>query len=936
MTTPFKGQYSQSINFSSKKRYYVMAAQRNTPFLDEEIRELSEANLDLINWVARNSFGDFAVITQPNSNPPATSSRNEAFKATSVNPTTGNSQNVRDFRILGGLNSDGDNSKPAVMYLYGNYIFLSTDILYTEQNDTVDSHLSNVLKEYPGEVIPTPASSMDEKLAYVVRSDTYVKGGTLPLTSATAVRDDLIYVELTMQEVTFGTNPNDPAFVDPSLKDPVVGDPTANRIKATVQFLSYSNWTGTDPRSQAIFSDGFFQPGFYSTGVQYFRAPISVVRRQPGSYLNASDFTDLLDLFQKRVFSPKEITYRLRNGGWTQRDVGAGLCAQSDVNEHWESVGHNLGIETQAYNSDSVTPRVLDHTANFRINALAVAGNLTGQGLTGIGGTTQPDANGLTGGEATFDKVYTDKLSVRGFSGATIDTFRNADHNALAQFDARGFTGTALLFRTDDNNGGTENKQASAFVQEYFNTSNTKSIASQLSYKGELALGKGVSGAADYQLSVANRSNFDGHVDFRGADNQFWHDVGVSGTASIYNLEYDRQSSHFATKTVASVGGEGLWWKAATVTLDTMYAEAVFVLSLSAVNSPSASVVPAAKARLRVKQQLAMGSIPIIELILLSAHRYLSTNVCARLSTNTASATVVDLYFQAVDAAFQVYKFDIQDFAKSITSSTVVGHSDGIWDTLPTGSPTYATYGDVHTGNLYATQLAGYNYKIPDGDTTGNYYFASRHLPNLGPEAYTKCSYIIDLTTASMYPPAAPAVTIGVDNQTFQLDVIYNSSDYTTPGQAVSIVVKDLNSRRDAIGDYYGIYAVGVALDGPNNNEYITLSFHRKIVSGSSDSYFVQVRPVPDLGNIGFTPFGMYGVQYQSSGTLLPALPAGATSVLSELNFKNLPQEIAANKVVTHALATTGSIKLTGDYSTLDLSVSERVRLSGATGALRP
>lgn len=424
MTTAPKGSYSNFVQFSPKKRYYVMQAQRNKPFLDAEIREMSESNLDLINWLARNSFGDFAVVTNPYSNPPATSARNNAFKVEAINSIPNHLSNSNNFRILGGLNSNGYNDYPAVMYLKGFYVFLNTDIQYTEQNDDVDSHLTNVIKEYPSETIPTPSSPMSDKLSYVTRSDTYVKGGAPTLTSATTSRTDMVYVEITLDEVTYGTNSNSTSFVDPSLKDPVIGDPTANRLKASVRFLVYENWVG--PTNSGIFSSTFFDDGEYTTGVKYFRAPIAIINRVAGPYINNSQCVDLLELYGKRVFSSKEVTHRLRHGGYTMNDVYGSNASLSDVDERWGATGRNQGVDTEAFNTSSVTPRVVDKEGKYKITSLAVAGSTGTYLSTDMDlGTVQPNPDLLLPGEATYKKVYSDRIALRGVTGTTLEDLRS-------------------------------------------------------------------------------------------------------------------------------------------------------------------------------------------------------------------------------------------------------------------------------------------------------------------------------------------------------------------------------------------------------------------------------------------------------------------------------------------------------------------------------
>ena len=99
-----------------------MQAQRNVPLLDSEVRELSETSVALVNWLARNSYGDVAVLTQPYSDPDGDGSSTNLNKAFGCGPVDSPQHGNTDFKVFGGRNSDGNNDSPAVMYLKGWYV----------------------------------------------------------------------------------------------------------------------------------------------------------------------------------------------------------------------------------------------------------------------------------------------------------------------------------------------------------------------------------------------------------------------------------------------------------------------------------------------------------------------------------------------------------------------------------------------------------------------------------------------------------------------------------------------------------------------------------------------------------------------------------------------------------------------------------------------
>ena len=650
MTTPFKGKYTNFNNFSLKKRFYLMQAQRNTPLLDEEVRELSQTSVLLTNWLARNSYGELAVLSYKFSEKDGvTNFRNLGFRCGPVNPANPqDSANSGNFKIFGGNNSNGLNDFPAVMYIKGWYAFLSSDILYSEQNGDPDQGCDTVIKEYPSEVIPSLSSSIDQKLRYALRNDTFTKMSPAAISSGYVGQKDVVYVEITFDEVTSSGNSEE--YVDPSLKDPVVASNTANRVRASMSFLVKEKWTGSTNGS--IFEDPFFQSGTYDTGVSYVRAPISLITRTTNSLLVEGDFQDLLDLHDKRVYPSEEITHRLRHGGYTPRDVLAERALPSDVDERWGATGLNEGLATEAYNSSSVTPRVLSKTSDFRIQSLAVAGITGPAGMTGYAGTIQPDANGLIPGEVTTDKSFSDKTFVRGNDLTTIEKARDMLQDTMIVMDATGLTGHAgQTWHTSDKKVGdpTVATKASAWQQVFHENGDPNgNIVSELDYKGRLALGKKVDPHGDYYLDVAGKSNFDENVDMRGDNNQVWKDFGVSGTASIFNLEVDRQSFMFQTLLRGAEvpppfsRSNYKFWKVCSVALTEASRKVSF--TVSAVSHRPGVKSPIGSFNICLETQASMADMPLSEVVIKNSHEMVKESLRVKLAMNSSGLKLIEVY----------------------------------------------------------------------------------------------------------------------------------------------------------------------------------------------------------------------------------------------------------------------------------------------------
>jgi hypothetical protein len=347
-------------------------------------------------------MGRIASPAEPFSAPAATSGPNNAFKIIQSGTNANN-----NFYITGGAGIDD----PAVLYLDGFYLFYKGGFEYTSQNDSLGGGT----------------------LQDALQRDSYTKTVLPALTTPGALdRVDVVYVDFSLAEVTPDIVGSE--YTDPSLKDPVLGVNSANRLRAVIDVRVKEGWTGQV--NDNIYDDPFFD-AYIDNQIQHYRCPIAVLHRTAGNPLITDDMiVDLLKRDDLRVYTPKEITHRLRHGGYTMDDVVAGRAPVSAVDETWGSTGKNEGIGTEAFNSDSVTPRVLDDDAKFRMGALSV----------GYSGTSSPDAEQLLQSEISGGQAYLNGVSV-GFQASGI-TGQRGDTGAVVHVDSRSTGMAAVATRT--------------------------------------------------------------------------------------------------------------------------------------------------------------------------------------------------------------------------------------------------------------------------------------------------------------------------------------------------------------------------------------------------------------------------------------------------------------------------------------------------------
>lgn len=410
------GNYSNVIVYDERRRYFYMWPQRNRPLLDDEIRDMGIGLLDQARRGIQHAWGDVAAPYNPYA--AAAVSTAEAFKVTESGVTT-----VSNFAVTGGNAGGGSLDHASCLYVKGFYVFLASDLEYTQQMYGADPDLATEADKYKT-ITPIPA-----------------------LTTPSAERIDIVYVHLHFEEVSSVAGTDLDVYKDTSMKSPMVGTDTANRLRAVIDIRVREGWT--DPIDANIFTHteflGGISPDDTNPTDNEYKVPIAVVYRHAFiSNIADADIVDLLTTYDKRVRSVDELSWRTMHGGYTQQDVDqlgyTGFDARfpgAVVDEGAFATGLNQGLGTEALNSESVTPRVVDQDGKFMVGSLMV-GHATGL----VTYETGPEM--LNEGEAVVTDLSAGSVYVgydRGYTGMAGPTgAREYLHNVSVY--ARGESGT--------------------------------------------------------------------------------------------------------------------------------------------------------------------------------------------------------------------------------------------------------------------------------------------------------------------------------------------------------------------------------------------------------------------------------------------------------------------------------------------------------------
>ena len=458
MSVPPKGNYSQFVLYDEEKRYYIMQAQKNKPLLDAEIREMNNNLLTLSRRFIQGQLGDIGSPSEPYSTPPATGGVNNALKI-----VESGSNSTNNFTITGGSGLED----PAVIYYKGFYIFYKGNVEYEDLND---------------------ALGVSETNEEALKRDNYTKSNIPTLSTPGLARTDVVYVDLSFAEVTSDTTLGS-EYEDSEIRDQSIGAHTSNRLRAVFDVKVYETWTGST--GSDIFDDAFFGHQIEDQ-IDHYKFPIAVLNREAGNPLvTDAMISDLMGLHDKRVYTAKELTHRTRHGGFTQNDVDAGRASASDLDETAGATGLNEGFDTEALNTDSVSPRVLDNDGKFKISSLVVAG-ATGPDVI----TSDPED--LVDGEAVMGTALPTRI-VAGYQGGITGSRDSVD---VVVIDASGETGAGLAVLTTGDTGSSAMQVKDGF---------TGAPKFEIKAGGKVGIKTGVTGPIK-DFDVAGTGNFDGDV----------------------------------------------------------------------------------------------------------------------------------------------------------------------------------------------------------------------------------------------------------------------------------------------------------------------------------------------------------------------------------------------------------------------------------------
>jgi hypothetical protein len=417
------GNYSNVIIYDEKRRYYYLAPQKNRPLTDDELRNFNISTLDQLRRSIEGTYGDVAVPLIEHS---------ESYKTTdafSVHTTA----TSNDFTVKGGNSIE----HPAILFVKGFYIFLSGDIRYSDQM-------------YSSDLIDLNRTLVDGTTTDKTKTLTAIPD----LNTPTSDRTDIVYVDLHFEEVTSDTGTDADVYVDSGLRDPRIGTASANRLRAVFDIRVYEGWTAVIDKN--IFFHTFFLGGINSDLPpinQNFKVPIAAIFRGTlDDVIDQTSIVDLLSLYDKRIMTLEEITYRSRHGGYGYTAVfdrhasAIGFSGiypqfpQAVIDEGAFATGLNRGFDTESFNTSSVTPRVLDNDGKFLMGALEVG---TATGIISYPIDTVTGPVGLNTGEIVANQESVKHL----YAGYALGVTGVREYADLVNINAHGLTGTSVHFR---------------------------------------------------------------------------------------------------------------------------------------------------------------------------------------------------------------------------------------------------------------------------------------------------------------------------------------------------------------------------------------------------------------------------------------------------------------------------------------------------------
>jgi hypothetical protein len=446
------GKYSNIVIYDEKKRYYYLNPQKNRPLLDDEVRNMHISVMDQLRRSIQHTHGDVSVPLKKFS---TTSVSTDHYKVSvPLGMPAGQDNN---FILTGGSGVDD----PAVLFAKGYYVFLTGDIEY--QNQMYGSGNIDLDDETDKSKTLTPIPD---------------------LTTPTQDRRDIVYIDLHFEEVTAAEGTNDEIYYDSGILDPRVGTPTANRLRAVIDVRVLEDWDANDPNpdtnskgqiSKEIYKSTAFLGNYDDTvppTEQHFRIPVAAIYRRVGeTEIDSENIVDLLSIYDKRVMTLEEISYRSRHGGYDETSVFeasesfTGLNPQfplAKLDEGAFATGINQGFGSEALNSNSVTPRILNNEGKFLLGALQVGAETGTQTypITAETGPVELHPGEVVAHEGSFQHLaigydrgvtgvreYNDAVSIHleGLTGSSVNLL-NIGVTGVAGFSMHNHTGETGVY----------------------------------------------------------------------------------------------------------------------------------------------------------------------------------------------------------------------------------------------------------------------------------------------------------------------------------------------------------------------------------------------------------------------------------------------------------------------------------------------------------
>ena len=182
--------------------------------------------------------------------------------------------------------------------------------------------------------------------------------------------------------------------------------------------------------------------------------------------------------------------------------------------------------------------------------------------------------------------------------------------------------------------------------------------------------------------------------------------VGINGiTAPATSLDVSgaiQQTGMDTSDTGAADANK--WTKLGSCTLDVQYEQCLTTLSILGGHDGDAAHNSQATVSVRVKQQNALGGVPIINLQLNGVAKYITKDDIKAVTTqNNGAATIVELWGRVANTFDHWSYTPVMNTGNYGSATWIWSPANGFAAALPAGTQTAATHGDLYATNLQTT-----------------------------------------------------------------------------------------------------------------------------------------------------------------------------------------------------------------------------------------